>query len=456
MDGMEPQIAVIGGGPAGLATGLNLKKSGFSVTILEAENYTQVREGEHLDAEAKLEFASLGIPDDVWLPSTLPCTEVRNIWGRPDLHRSPSIFNPYGHEFILTRPEFDYNLAMHCRSLGIPIHTEFRVAKVERKTEKWQIIGKHGEELVTDFLVDASGRNSKFQALFGGRGEPYDQLVGITKRIPNRLTEALKSSYLLLEPVELGWWYSVQLRDGTLIVTLMTDADIPHLSGVSQDEFWQQALEKSVYTRARVGTAEIPKATMTRSARTQRLPKLYGQACLAVGDAAMSYDPLSSAGIMKGFRMGKKAAEAIAGYYANDHNALANYQHSADKQFSNYLKNWGHYYQQQIRWGSNPFWYRRNLKPSEIAQFLITPSCLINLSTDVRPEQLAFLNKSLPEVDFSLLFRSLRETQPVAEAIRKYLIAQGQTTINQSLLQALEAMRLMGIIAQQVEETKPK
>jgi len=452
MDGLKPKIAVIGGGPAGLASGINLNQLGFSVSILEAEHYNQFREGEHLDAEAKLEFAGLGIPEEVWLPYTLPCTEVRNIWGRPGLHRSSSLFNPYGHEFILSRPEFDSCLARYCESLGITVHTGFRVAKVERKSGKWQITGKQGKVLDADFLVDASGRNSKFHSLFGGRAESYDQLLGISKRISVPLSEALASSYLLLEPVEMGWWYSVQLKDGTLIATLMTDTDIPKVSGLSQHELWQQALEKSVYTQERIGAADIPNASWARSARTQRLSKMYGRACLAVGDAAMSYDPLSSAGIMKGFRMGKMAAEAIAGYYSGDENALMNYQHKADRQFSTYLEKWRHYYQQQYRWHTHPFWYRRNLKPAEINQFQITPSCSLKLSSTIRPEQLAFLTQSLPEIDFLCLIDYLREARQVSEAIHKYLWAQGQTSITRQLLQALEALHLMGIIVQQVEE----
>ncbi len=61
---------------------------------------------------------------------------------------------------------------------------------------------------------------------------------------PDVSTEAV----LLLEAAEEGWWYSVPLPDGALLVVYMTDLDSIARSGLPRSVFWEIHLGRTQHT----------------------------------------------------------------------------------------------------------------------------------------------------------------------------------------------------------------
>jgi flavin-dependent dehydrogenase len=84
---------------------------------------------------------------------------------------------------------------------------------------------------------------------------------------------------------------------------------------------------------------------------------------LAVGDAASSYDPISSQGIYKALSGGLAAATAIAGWLSGDPRALHEYRDDIAHQFITYLHHRDHFYQVERRWHDAPFWRHRRTPP---------------------------------------------------------------------------------------------
>ena len=76
----------------------------------------------------------------------------------------------------------------------------------------------------------------------------------------------------------------------------------------------------------------------------QRLDEAAGQGWLAVGDAAMSFDPLSSEGISKGLEWGTKAAVTAAALCRGDQSAAQAYRYEIGKTFADYLVTRYRYY----------------------------------------------------------------------------------------------------------------
>ena len=118
-------------------------------------------------------------------------------------------------------------------------------------------------------------------------------------------------------------------------------------------------MARSTLTRVRYETEAAAKELHVRSARTQRLDKAVGEAWLAVGDAAMSFDPLSSEGISKGLQMGRAAADAAAAFCQGKSSPLADYARDADAAFAEYLDARCNFYAAERRWPDSPFWKRR-------------------------------------------------------------------------------------------------
>jgi flavin-dependent dehydrogenase len=102
------------------------------------------------------------------------------------------------------------------------------------------------------------------------------------------------------------------------------------------------------------------------SAQSQHLNRVCGPGWVAAGDAASTFDPLSSAGILKALRWGK-----IASFAAIDHftgNAYCErYESLLQAEYRSYLATRQHFYQMEQRWPQSKFWRRRAQPASALA-----------------------------------------------------------------------------------------
>jgi flavin-dependent dehydrogenase len=94
-------------------------------------------------------------------------------------------------------------------------------------------------------------------------------------------------------------------------------------------------------------------------AGTARLDCFGGPGWLSVGDAALSFDPLSSQGILNALYMGMKAGKAIANPLTGDPSLVEEYQQHLEKIYSAYQTNRTAFYAAEGRWRDRPFWCRR-------------------------------------------------------------------------------------------------
>src|SRR6185369_1865372 len=85
-----------------------------------------------------------------------------------------------------------------------------------------------------------------------------------------------------------------------------------------------------------------------------------GDRWLAVGDAACTFDPLSSQGVMKALRSGIDAAEAIRRHLSGDARALSVYADRVATAYDDYLDTRSAYYAMEQRWPDAPFWRHRH------------------------------------------------------------------------------------------------
>src|SRR5437763_2743035 len=117
-------------------------------------------------------------------------------------------------------------------------------------------------------------------------------------------------------------------------------------------------------------TAEPATSPAVRAASSQRLERMTGDGWLAVGDAATTFDPLSSQGIFKGLRSGIIASYAIGDYFKGSTSSLEKYEAIMASEFEAYLETRSAYYGQEQRFADSPFWQRRHnqitLAPKEM------------------------------------------------------------------------------------------
>ena len=164
----------------------------------------------------------------------------------------------------------------------------------------------------------------------------------------------------LVEASELGWWYSAGLPNGRLIVAFMTDADLLPTGFPRVRAHWHRQLELVPHTRARVDCLSSDTPLNVVTARTAKLDHVAGKGWLAVGDAALTFDPLSSHGITTALHYGLGAAVAIERWSEGRRDALTLYEREAQSDFDQYLRARAVQYGRERRWAASAFWRRRH------------------------------------------------------------------------------------------------
>jgi flavin-dependent dehydrogenase len=196
-------------------------------------------------------------------------------------------------------------------------------------------------------LVDATGRSGSPARHLAGHRIVYDRLVGLVGFVSGGKQSTDRRT--LVEAVECGWWYLAPLPDGRQVGVFMTDADLLPAARVDRAGVWQDKLDESRHTRARIGEGTLVTSPRLVLAGSSRSPIVAGNGWVAVGDAAIAFDPLSSQGIAWAFESGLLAAAALDRHLRGDQQA----------QFARYLQERAYYYGIERRWPSSPFWQRR-------------------------------------------------------------------------------------------------
>ena len=95
------------------------------------------------------------------------------------------------------------------------------------------------------------------------------------------------------------------------------------------------------------------------AAHSARLAPCCGEGWLAAGDAAVSFDPLSSQGLFNALYTGLAAAEAADRHLSGAADALTDYERAIADIWSAYRAQLVHWYGAETRWADRPFWRRR-------------------------------------------------------------------------------------------------
>lgn len=329
-------VAIAGGGPAAAAAALQLARAGARTLVIERGNDSGDKVGESLAPDAKPLLERLGIWSDLAGDGHLPCHGNRSVWGSDRVHELPFVFSPYGHGWHLDRRRFEQRLNERAREAGATRITNTSVVAVDRAHDAWRLTCRGATEVVEAwFLIDATGRASRIARLLGARRLVHDPLVAVV----TFLETGDRDSYTLVEAAEEGWWYTAALPSYRLVAMFVTDPPAPAF------------IAPPPHTRARIARSTAPPRVV--DAGSARLDRFAGDGWLAIGDAALSMDPLSSHGIAAALHGGMLAAEAIV---SRD---TQRYISAMEKMWDGYASMRRTFYAAETRWPGAAFWARR-------------------------------------------------------------------------------------------------
>ncbi|HWS99674.1 MAG TPA: FAD-dependent oxidoreductase [Pyrinomonadaceae bacterium] len=353
------EVVITGGGPAGTAAALSLRTHApaLSVALIESTAYDRPRVGEALPALARGLLEQLGVLQAFEDERHRPAPSAAASWGHPLPRENHFIYTTHGAGWHLDRARFDAFLAREARARGVEVRTRERVCAASRSEDGWRLRLLGGEELGARFVVDASGRSAAFARGAGARRLAFDSLVAHARfftldREPEPGT--------LIEAFAEGWWYTA-LAGERRVVMCLTDADIARRLGLGDEKRWLGLLSETSWIQRSVGRGVTQGPALTRAANSSRLEPVCAADWLAAGDAASTYDPLSSQGIVKSLRNGIFASYAVADcLLKSDASGLARYEKLARREFAAYARAHARYYAEERRWPESDFWHRRH------------------------------------------------------------------------------------------------
>jgi flavin-dependent dehydrogenase len=361
-------VCVIGGGPAGSAAALTLARAGRSVLLLEANDSRAFKIGEALPPAARPLLTDLGVWDDFAADGHLPCYGNLSAWGSPYLDETAFIFDPNGHGWHLDRARFDARLREAARLAGSETCEATALQRLLRLPHgNWHITlaGPCGfRDARCRWLVDATGRRSALARRQGARLSQDDRLIAFFAlfRQPADAARSDEDSRTMIEAAPDGWWYTALLPSKLRVVVYLTDADLVSPRALCEKESYLSLLDRTEHISARLSAHgyQMEIAPRGAPAHSARLAHFDGEGWLAVGDAALSFDPLSSQGMLTALFTGMEAGGALDAHLSGDSDALDRYRLRLATIYEAYLRNLASYYSSEARWPGHDFWRRRH------------------------------------------------------------------------------------------------
>lgn len=441
---MHVDVAICGAGPAGIATALTLQRHDPQLTVVVFAGPAPAREkiGETLPPGAQATLRSLGLWEAFLHSEPLPAHGTRAAWGGTGLEDNEFIFHPDNRGWHIDRRQFDAMLVTAAEQRGIPVRCETARLGTRRPDGHWSIstsqTGGGGEGIRARFVVDATGRAAHMATRAGAIRIAVDRMVAVAVSFTLPASAPMRDTAALVESCPAGWWYSSLLPDGRLIVACLTDADIARERRLREPAAWLAAMGQAPHTRARLVSATPEGAPVIRSADTGMLDRVTGDGWLATGDAASTFDPLSSQGVLKACRQGMVAGYALIDHLDGDRTSLPKYEALLQREQQEFLKAKRDFYRRETRWARELFWRRRHgwmwLRPDAVLERVVS-------SRDISPQNLS-------ASDFTRLQQHGATAQAAQEIVTAFM-AETPSASGEQVIRALQHLVDTGAMREQ-------
>ena len=386
---LETDVLIVGAGMAGCALAFALAKY-CRVTILEkqTDTWSQDRIGESLPAAALRSLTELGLSDAINQPAHTAYHGVVSVWGQSTPVHKDFFESLDGSGLHVDRGALNRAIKNKAIEAGVNVVHEAQLVSLARTSDRkgWAIeyqIGDTRANLTAKFVVDASGRAGIVTRKLGLKRRNIDRAVAIHTKLssidakkfqqPETDFKPKYNGTTLIEAVEHGWWYRAPLPNGDCIVSFHTDSDLPAARIMQSADQWLAAFYGITLISHSLAEPQSDTPTKSRAvdlnvcaANTSAPQTSAGDGWLALGDAAIAFDPLSSQGMFNALTTALMAKSCIQKSLAGDDSATKRYADQLKVVNNAYLANLTHFYQAENRWPESPFWRRRRFAGSQL------------------------------------------------------------------------------------------
>lgn len=351
-DTTEYDLAVLGGGPAGLVSALLMRRHGYSVVLLNKPSNGAEKVGESMPAATNRLLQKLALPA-LTHDTHDPISGAMCYWAG-FLEQQDGLAYIQGCDWRLNRTLFEKMLFEQAQAEGVDFINE-KLTHVCREEHHWVLETDATQSITSEFIIDASGRSAILPRLLSvgkDKGPPLIAVwasVGIDTSTYETLTQQT-----LIESQANGWWYAARLPQQRIMAIFHTDAEYA-ADLRKQPHLWQQQMANTALLSKQLPidsfTNIVPKAA---NARDTNLKSVYGDGWAACGDAALSFDPLSSQGIYNALASAAMLYKALIN--EDRESSLREYQLRLNQVAATYQQKRQQYYRQAYNEYQTEFW----------------------------------------------------------------------------------------------------
>ncbi len=349
---LDTEIAVLGCGPAGIATALGLAKMGYKVCVIANVRSHNVTEG--ISERVYQALSHLGLTHTLKeISSPIPRSVSWN-----------GVHSAANTERLIRRLSFDTALLKDLADAKIPFYNE-TIINVEERETSCHILCKSGKNFRIDFVVEARGRAAPLTKKSHIRG--VDSL-SICQNWKTSNTQLMSPEAIAIS-IESGWLWFANNGKGNIFTQVSVSAKSK--TGSAKEKL-STFINKLVLSRPELGhiTPYIePEGKVLARSSTPLFNKYPTKnRYLCVGDAAMSGDPLSGSGIFLSLSAALIAPIVINTILNKPQSKVLAEEFYFDRLhhlFYRFCRVGRDFYKMESRWQEHPFWQARSAWPDQ-------------------------------------------------------------------------------------------
>ncbi len=320
----DPDVVVIGGGPAGATCATLITQKGYRVRLYERDVFPRFHIGESL------------IPDTYWTLQRLNMLEKMKRSGFVKKYSAqfvnergqmsaPFYFSEHNpHECSVTwqvrRSEFDTLMLENAAEQGVEVHQGTRIREVffqgERATGvRVQHPDGHLEDVSARVVVDASGQSAfianRLKLLVKDehlrKGAVWTYYRGAYRDTGRNAGATIVAQ----TKGKKGWFWYIPLHDDIVSVGVVRDFLELFAGNREHEVIFNEELENCLEIKRRVEMGTRCERFYATKDYSYRATRSAGEGWVLIGDAYGFLDPLYSSGVLLALKSGELAADAI-------------------------------------------------------------------------------------------------------------------------------------------------
>jgi flavin-dependent dehydrogenase len=324
--GTNPDVVVIGGGPAGSTISTLIAQHGYAVDLFEREHFPRFHIGESLIPQTYWVLKRLNMLDKMKRSHFVKKYSVQFINQHGKLSEPFYFIDHRPHESSQTwqvrRSEFDEAMINNAREHGVAVHEGTRVLEVLFEGERAVGVRVQNEDGVerqvrASVVIDAGGQSSLILDRLGLRDwDPVLKKAALWTywRGAQRDTGRDEGATLVIQTMgKQGWFWYIPLHDDVVSVGVVAGYDylLKDRDGKDLETIYFEEVNRCPGLRSRLANATRAEPFRAAKEYSYRSRRAAGDGWVLVGDAYGFLDPLYSSGVLLALTSGQMAADAV-------------------------------------------------------------------------------------------------------------------------------------------------